>query len=114
MRIVLAATVFAASLAPALADQAAADRSIAIMYEEWAEATAANKARQTAIHALCLKVGTARVGLTAEGVRKSCWGKPSRINETLTGTHRHEQWVYGAGQYVYLTDGIVTAIQSSR
>lgn len=102
------------SAAPTQADQASVDRSVAIMYEEWAEATAANKAHKAELHALCLKAGTARVGLTAEGVRKSCWGKPSRINETLTGTHRHEQWVYSPGHYVYFTDGIVTAIQSSR
>jgi hypothetical protein len=64
--------------------------------------------------ALCAKIGGARVGLNSEGVLKSCWGKPSRVNTTQTATGRHEQWVYATGDFLYLTDGIVTAIQTTR
>jgi hypothetical protein len=114
MRIVLAIAILTATLAPALADQDAADQYIA---EQWAKIAAmrADNAKRHADHkALCARVGGARVGLTAEAVRASCWCKPYRINETVTASHRHEQWVYGSGQYVYLTDGVVTSIQVSR
>jgi hypothetical protein len=61
----------------------------------------------------CARLGGAKIGLDAEGVRKSCWGKPQRINTTTTANHTHEQWVYGGG-YLYLDDGVVTSIQTSR
>ena len=63
--------------------------------------------------ALCERIGGVRIGLNTEGVLKSCWGRPAKVNVTTTATHNHEQWVYDAG-YVYLTDGLVTAIQTSR
>lgn len=52
------------------------------------------------------------VGMTAEMVRLS-WGDPQKVNTTLTASGRSEQWVY-RGSYVYLRNGIVTAIQESR
>lgn len=113
MRILLVvAAILAAS--PAVADQAGADRYIAEQWEKIAALRAANAKRDADHKALCDRVGGVKVGLTAEGVRKSCWGKPARINTTLTAGHTHEQWVYGSGQYVYLTDGVVTAAQTSR
>jgi hypothetical protein len=118
MRIVLAITILAATLAPAVADQASVDRAIQIMQEEANATIAANKAKAAARDAkqkaLCERVGSVRLGLNAEGVLKSCWGKPSKINTTITSANKHEQWVYGSGHYVYLTDGLVTSIQVSR
>ena len=35
------------------------------------------------------------IGMTSEQVRKSSWGKPKSINETITARGKHEQWVYG-------------------
>jgi len=29
------------------------------------------------------------------------WGSPEDINTTITKYARHEQWVYGSGQYLY-------------
>lgn len=75
---------------------------------------AANVKKETDQKALCARVGGVRVGLNVEGVLKSCWGKPVRINRTTTASHEHEQWVYGGGQYVYLVDGVVTSIQTTR
>src|SRR5258708_19056971 len=37
------------------------------------------------------------IGMTADDVRKSSWGKPRSINETITARGKHEQWVYGGG-----------------
>ncbi|MCR8659316.1 hypothetical protein [Paenibacillus endoradicis] len=50
------------------------------------------------------------IGMTAEKVLTSTWGKPTDINKTTTKNGVHEQWVY-YDRYVYLEDGIVTAIQ---
>jgi Ni/Co efflux regulator RcnB len=114
MRIVLVIAFLAATLAPALADQAAADRYIAEQWAKIAVMNANNAKRDASQKALCARVGGVKIGLTAEGVQASCWGKPQRINETVTASHRHAQWVYGGGQYVYLTDGVVTSIQLRR
>ena len=54
--------------------------------------------------------GRIAIGMTEAQVRAS-WGAPSRINRTMTGSVTHEQWVYGLGTYVYLTDGVVRTIQ---
>ena len=74
---------------------------------------AALRKQDSEFKAKCDKVGVPAIGLTAEGVAKTCWGKPHRINTTATAAHISEQWVYGGG-YVNLTDGIVTSIQISR
>jgi hypothetical protein len=114
MRTLLVAAILAVMTVPAFADQAGADRYIQEQWEKIAVMRAATAKREADQKALCARVGGVRVGLTAEGVLKSCWGKPARINTTVTATHKHEQWAYSRGEYVYLTDGIVTSIQTSR
>ncbi len=52
-----------------------------------------------------------QIGMTAEEVRQSSWGSPEDINKTTTASTVHEQWVYSNNQYIYLDDGVVTAIQ---
>jgi hypothetical protein len=49
--------------------------------------------------------------MTAEEVRNSTWGKPEDINKTTTAFGVSEQWVYSDYKYIYLENGIVTAIQ---
>lgn len=51
------------------------------------------------------------VGMTAEQVEASTWGKPNDINKTTTQYGVNEQWVYSTDKYIYLEDGVVTAIQ---
>jgi hypothetical protein len=53
------------------------------------------------------------IGMTADDVRKSSWGKPQKINSTITANERHEQWVYSGG-YLNLDNGVLTSIQTSR
>jgi hypothetical protein len=53
------------------------------------------------------------IGMAPEEVRLA-WGKPSSINVTTTSGVESEQWVYGSGFYVYLYNGIVRSIQTSR
>jgi|GEM_PF-2882050 len=52
-----------------------------------------------------------QIGMTAEQVVKTSWGKPKDINKTTTTSGVSEQWVYELGKYVYLDNGIVIAIQ---
>jgi len=52
-----------------------------------------------------------RIGMSAEEVKKSKWGEPQRVNTTITAYGVREQWVYSGYKYIYLDNGIVTAIQ---
>lgn len=51
------------------------------------------------------------VGMTAEQVRQA-WGEPQSVNRTQTARGSEEQWVYGLGYYVYVFNGVVTAVQT--
>lgn len=51
------------------------------------------------------------VGMTAQELVDSKWGKPSDVNRTTTANGTFEQWIYGGNRYVYLENGIVTGIQ---
>lgn len=51
------------------------------------------------------------IGMTADEVKESTWGEPIKINKTTTEYGVDEQWVYNDYKYIYLEDGIVTAIQ---
>jgi hypothetical protein len=68
---------------------------------------------EDAIHA-----GKIFVGMTADEVILS-WGRPSKINATISGRGRSEQWIYRRGrigddQYVYVDNGVVTSMQSPQ
>jgi hypothetical protein len=52
------------------------------------------------------------IGMTDEQLSLS-WGKPKTVNTTTTASRQHEQWVYGR-DYVYLDNGVVRSMQSSR
>lgn len=54
--------------------------------------------------------GDPEIGMTELEVYGSSWGYPKSRNKTTTAAGTREQWVYDFG-YIYLTDGIVTAIQ---
>lgn len=54
---------------------------------------------------------TPLIGMTADEVLASTWGEPEKINRTTTVYGVSEQWVYSGNRYVYLDNGIVTAIQ---
>jgi hypothetical protein len=56
--------------------------------------------------------GEVSIGMTAEQVRLS-WGKPERINATLSAQSQREQWVYGK-QYLYMHNGVLKSMQTSR
>lgn len=58
-----------------------------------------------------------RVGMTEDMVRES-WGSPNKINTTVFGGGKSEQWVYYRGkvksEYVYIQNGVVTSFQTSN
>ena len=55
-----------------------------------------------------------RIGMTSDDVLNSSWGNPDKKNVTNTKYGKHEQWVYTHNRYVYIDNGIVTAIQMNE
>lgn len=53
--------------------------------------------------------GKVKIGMTKEMCELS-WGKPKKINETITSSSKNEQWVYSEN-YLYFDNGILTTIQ---
>jgi len=47
-----------------------------------------------------------QIGMTSSEVENSQWGKPTDVNRTITANGVSEQWVYGSGKYIYITDGV--------
>jgi hypothetical protein len=56
--------------------------------------------------------GRVVLGMTAHMVI-AAWGQPHSVNTTITAGGSREQWVY-PNDYVYLTNGRVDGIQTSR
>ncbi len=58
--------------------------------------------------------GKVIIGQTADQVRLA-WGEPRSVNRTIAAGQISEQWVYPStkikSSYVYLTNGVVTAMQ---
>jgi hypothetical protein len=59
--------------------------------------------------------GKVHTGMTSEQA-VAAWGRPYKINETLTGSRSREQWVMheSGSDYLYFDNGILTTIQSSK
>jgi hypothetical protein len=51
------------------------------------------------------------VGMTKDQALAS-WGRPERVNKTLTRGGISEQWVYGLSTYLYFKNGRLTAAQN--
>ncbi len=59
------------------------------------------------------KLPDVRIGMSQQTVlNKTNWGRPDSINRTTTANGTREQWVYARGNYLYFTNGILTAIQN--
>ena len=56
-----------------------------------------------------------KIGMTKRQVLEGTnWGAPDSVNETVTERITREQWVYGAGNYLYFSNGKVSVIQRSK
>lgn len=51
------------------------------------------------------------IGMSEHEIEDSTWGIPMYKNKTTTASAHREQWVYYGRKYLYIQDGIVTAIQ---
>lgn len=75
----------------------------------------ASRQKRTAAVEEAIAQGKVSIGMTTDEVLSS-WGKPSKINKTITTGGTKEQWVFQRGQsktqYVYLDNGVVRTIQS--
>lgn len=81
-----------------------------------AEARAA-QIRQKAIDAAESKVKKSQgvhIGMSAQDVLDSSWGRPRTINRSVYSFGTREQWVYGDGNYLYFSDGVLTSVTTSR
>jgi hypothetical protein len=67
--------------------------------------------------ALAISNREVAVGMTGPEVLRS-WGRPTKVNTTVSAAGKREQWVYrhgrGVAQYVYLENGRVSSMQSSE
>ena len=60
---------------------------------------------------ICIKP-SARIGMTSSQVlNETEWGKPEKVNKTITAAGVREQWVYWSGEYLYFNNGKLTTIQ---
>jgi hypothetical protein len=71
----------------------------------------ADRADQLAAKAKSKREGVS-IGMTQQQAMDSSWGRPSRINRTTTAAGMREQWVYGSGNYLYFSNGILVSIQN--
>jgi len=76
------------------------------------KAAAELKAKQAKANAEWKTRGGVTVGMTTAQVLNSNWGKPVKVNRTVTQNGTHEQWVYGGNNYLYFENGKLTAIQN--
>lgn len=53
-----------------------------------------------------------RIGMTQEEVLLSSWGRPTKVNRTISASGVNEQWVYEGFNYLYFRDGVLTTIQN--
>jgi hypothetical protein len=61
------------------------------------------------------RVRAGQIWVGAEAVvAEVAWGRPARVNRTATAAGTREQWIYGDRQYIYVDNGIITAIQTSQ
>lgn len=58
-----------------------------------------------------IKNSNPTIGMTKEEVEMSLWGKPQKVNRTVSKYGVREQWVYPDYKYLYFEDGILTSFQ---
>jgi hypothetical protein len=57
--------------------------------------------------------GDPRIGMSAQQVTATCWGKPGKVNRVETARAIKEVYAYTGNRYVYLRDGVVRKIRTS-
>lgn len=54
------------------------------------------------------------IGMTAQAVLNSSWGRPNNISTTVIGRRRLERWDYGSGNLLYFEDDRLQRIEAFR
>lgn len=57
-------------------------------------------------------VNEPRIGMKANEILNTTWGSPTSKNITTNAYGTNEQWVYPGNKYLYLDNGIITAMQT--
>lgn len=99
----------ASAIAPLLLDKHPGAQSL---YAKIEPAVARERAKAAAAERARLKSQGVRIGMTADQVLVSSWGRPERVNTTTTARGSREQWVYRGSNFLYFENGILTAIQN--
>lgn len=89
-------------------------RETDFVYKSLKETEARNAAAKAKADAAKVQAAkpSPRIGMSKMAVIENTnWGKPYKINRTITASGTHEQWLYGSDQYLYFTNGTLTAIQ---
>jgi hypothetical protein len=76
------------------------------------QSEAAERTARIRAEAECRRRGTPTIGMTLAQARATCWGEPYNVNRTEGAGGTNDQLVFNQG-YVYVTNGIVTSIQTS-
>ncbi|MGB6965491.1 MAG: hypothetical protein WBD90_13625 [Xanthobacteraceae bacterium] len=61
----------------------------------------------------CKRRGDPRIGMSAQQVLATCWGKPGKVNRVETARAIKEVYAYTGNRYVYLRNGVVRKIRTS-
>lgn len=75
---------------------------------------AANEAKIEKARLTQKKKEGVRIGASMDDALQSSWGKPERVNRTVTAHGTREQWVYGGGNYLYFRNGVLESIQTGN
>ena len=80
--------------------------------DQWEQVKSAKQARLEREEKARKKREGVSIGMSAQDVIDSSWGKPSKVNRTTNQWGVSEQWVYASGNYLYFKDGVLTSIQN--
>jgi hypothetical protein len=64
--------------------------------------------------AKCVQAGQPTIGMTYDAAIKTCWGKPHKINRSITAAGTVDQAIYEEGFYLYFTNGVLTSVQEEQ
>lgn len=84
-------------------------KTVALGNESYANAT-----KEISAQTQVVKESTPSIGMSADEVKNTSWGEPETVNKTTYSWGTTEQWVYPDNNYVYLENGIVTAVQEQQ
>lgn len=101
-----------AAHAALLAYQSQPSAEVSKLLSEIATVTMRNIAQKERDERAARKRQGVEIGMTAQRVLQSSWGRPERVNRTINARGTREQWVYpGHHNYLYFENDILVSIQ---